>query len=71
MLNELNMKENLLAKNKLQLPLNVCSIKELEELSGGICFLLIGLLCLTTQGPTKYVYILSLCLHLLCLPVCQ
>lgn len=48
MLNDLNMKENLLAKNKLQLALNVCSIKELEEMSGRICFLLIGLLCLTT-----------------------
>lgn len=48
MLNELNMKESLLAKSKLQLALNVCNIKELEELSGRLCFLLIGLLCLTT-----------------------
>lgn len=47
MLNDLDMKENLLDKTKLQLVLNVCSIKELEELSGRICFLLIGLLCLT------------------------
>lgn len=48
MLNELNMKENVLAKNKLQLALNVFNMEELEELSGITGFLFISLLCLTT-----------------------